>query len=311
MAPDGRSLITAVGLNQRSVWIRDRSGERQISLEGHASQPRFSPDGNTLFYVVENAGVSELWSADLSTGRTEALLPGFPLGAGGITRLYDVSPDGRHVVVHAPDRDGRPRLWLAPVNRRTAPQFIPNIEGDSPVFAPSGEIYFRRPEGSYGYAYRVRPDGGGLTRVNEYPVISTGGISRDGKWLIVYARYTRPGREPEGATMAFPLDGGPGIRLFGPSSLSPLHWSHDGRLLFWSAASSSYGGAGKTYVAPLPAGKMWPDLPPHGIDAEADIEKLPGVLTIDAPDATPGPAADTYAFSRERIQRNLYSIPLP
>lgn len=54
-------------------------------------------------------------------------------------------------------------------------------------------------------AYRVRPDGSALIKASDYPVIATNGISQDGKWLVVYARYTRPGQEPEGATMAFPL----------------------------------------------------------------------------------------------------------
>jgi eukaryotic-like serine/threonine-protein kinase len=312
MASDGRALITAVGLDQRSVWIRDSSGERQISLEGHASQATFSPDGKTLFYVVETAGAYELWYADVSSGRTEALLPGFPLGGGGIHQLYDVSPDGRQVLVHAVDHDGKQRLWLAPVNRRSPPTPIPNVEGDSPVFAPNGDIYFRGREGSYGYAYRVRQDGSGLTKVIDYPVITTNGISQDGKWLIAYARYTRPGQEPEGATMAFPLEGGPGIRIFGPSSLTPLAWSKDGRQLYLSTTSSSYGGAaGNTYVIPLVHGKMWPDLPPHGFAQDSDIAKLPGVRAIDATDAKPGPSPDVYTFSRERIQRNLYRIPLP
>jgi Tol biopolymer transport system component len=311
MAPDGRSLITAVGLNQQAVWIRDGSGERQISLEGHASEPRFSPDGKTLFYIIENAGSFELWSADVSSGRTQALLPGFLLGSGG-HQIYDVSPDGRQVVVYALDREGKERLWLAPVNRRSPPTPIPNVEGDSPLFAPSGEIYFRAREGSYGYAFRVRPDGSGLTKAIEYPVITTNGISHDGKWLVVYARYTRPSQEPEGATMAFPLAGGPGIRVFGPGSLTPLKWSRDGRALFMSTASQSYGGTvGKTYVVPLAAGAMWPELPQHGFAADSDITKLPGVRTIDETDATPGPSGDVYAFSRERIQRNLYRIPLP
>ena len=37
MAPDGKTLVTAVGLMQRSVWIHDARGDRQISLEGFAS----------------------------------------------------------------------------------------------------------------------------------------------------------------------------------------------------------------------------------------------------------------------------------
>jgi eukaryotic-like serine/threonine-protein kinase len=312
MAPDGRSLITAVGLSQRAAWIRDSSGERQISLEGHASEPRFSPDGQTLFYILQNAGASELWSADVASGRTQAVLPGFRLGAGGVHQLYDISPDGRQVIVHSVDDAGKERLWLAPVNRRSPPTQIPNVEGDSPVFAPTGEIYFRGREGSYGYAYRVRPDGSGLTKAFDYPVITTNGISQDGNWLVVYARYTRPGQEPEGATMAFPLAGGPGIRIIGPSSLIPLKWSRDGRWLFVSTATSSYGGMdGKTYVIPLAAGKMWPELPQHGFAVDSDIGKIPNVRTLDVADAVPGPSAEVYAFSRERIQRNLYRIPLP
>src|SRR5579859_6472366 len=33
MAPDGRSLITAVALSNTALWIHDRKGERQVSLE--------------------------------------------------------------------------------------------------------------------------------------------------------------------------------------------------------------------------------------------------------------------------------------
>ncbi|HZM63031.1 MAG TPA: protein kinase [Vicinamibacterales bacterium] len=312
IAPDGRSLVTAVGLHQKAVWLRDASGERQISIEGLASQPIFSPDGKTLFYVVENAGEFELWTADVASGRTEPLLPRFPLGDGGISRLYDVSPDGRHVVVYAIDADGKSRLWLAPVNRRTAPQPIPNIEGDGPLFSPTGEIYFRAREGTYGYAYRVRPDGSGLSKVSDYPVIMTQSMSPDGKWLIVYARYTRPGEEPVGATMAVPVGGGTGLRLFGPTNGNAVKWSRDRQQLFVSIAPNSYsGGVGETFVVPLTARAMLPELPPHGFAADSDISKLRGVRVIDSPDATPGLSTDVYAFSRERIQRNLYRIPLP
>ena len=35
------------------------------------------------------------------------------------------------------------------------------------------------------------------------------------------------------------------------------------------------------------------------------------VVPLEVSDAVPGPSAEVYAFSRERIQRNLYRIPLP
>src|SRR5262245_17685162 len=50
MAPDGSSFITAVGLNQSSVWVHDPKRDRQVSLEGDAYQPKFTPDGKRLLY---------------------------------------------------------------------------------------------------------------------------------------------------------------------------------------------------------------------------------------------------------------------
>src|SRR5207247_994723 len=48
MAPDGRSFVTAVGGKQSSVWVHDSRGDRQVSLEGYAYEPKFTPDGKKL-----------------------------------------------------------------------------------------------------------------------------------------------------------------------------------------------------------------------------------------------------------------------
>ena len=63
MAPDGRSFITAVGLTQSSVWVHDDGGDRQVSLEGYALAPKFTPDGKRLLVSWHNF---ELDSALLS-----------------------------------------------------------------------------------------------------------------------------------------------------------------------------------------------------------------------------------------------------
>ncbi len=42
MAPDGRSFVTAVALQNTSVWVHDARGEHQISLEGNAALTRSS-----------------------------------------------------------------------------------------------------------------------------------------------------------------------------------------------------------------------------------------------------------------------------
>jgi Tol biopolymer transport system component len=309
MAPDGRSFITAVGLEQKGVWVHDSRGERQISVEGRASEPRFSPDGKTLFFVAQKGASAELWFADVDSGRAEPLLPNFDLVSGNISRLYDISPDGRQVVVHARDAEGKDRIWIAPLNRRSPPRQIPNAEGDGPLFGPDGKIYFRAREGTYGFAYHVREDGSDLRKAIDYPVISTEAISPDGKWLIVYGRYARAGEEPIGATLALPLDGGPAVHVFRPDS-SP-RWTRDGKFMFFVESSTSYSGSsGRALVIPLPAGQVWPALPADTLQAESDLAKRPGVRTIDAVSVVPGSTADVYAFSRETIQRNLYRIPV-
>src|SRR5260370_30116307 len=116
MAPDGRSFITAVGLAQSSIWLHDGAGDRQISLEGYAVAPKFTPDGKRLLYQVRKGAASELWVAELDSGRSEPLLPGFAvaLRGAGAEGSYDISPDGRQVVVTSPDSVGKLRLWLAP-----------------------------------------------------------------------------------------------------------------------------------------------------------------------------------------------------
>jgi eukaryotic-like serine/threonine-protein kinase len=310
IAPDGGSFITAVGLKRRSVWVHDSTGERAISLEGYAHKPKFTPDGAKLLYVVlKGASLDrgELWIADLSSGLSEPLLPGFPIGIGGTATArapYDISPDGQRVVVETLDAAGKSRLWLAPLDRRSPPRQIPNVEGDGPLFGASDEILFRAREGDYGFAYRVRTDGSGLRKASEHPVIETMGISPNGQWLIVYAR---PSKEEAGAALALPLEGGSPIQIYG--SGIPLQWSPDARLLFLSIPRGSPDGS--TYVVPLRSGQVFPAIPARGFRSAAEIAALPGVRVIGDLDVAPGASLDRYAFSRETVQRNLYRIPLP
>jgi hypothetical protein len=162
------------------------------------------------------------------------------------------------------------------------------------------------------HGFIAEDNGTGLRKAIEYPVIETRGISRDGEWLVVYARYGPPGTEPVSATMAFPLTGGPGIRILSPSGTEPAKWSGDGKFLFLSSSSNFYSGsAGRTYVIPLRAGQVWPEIPAGGFQTDEDIAKLPGADIINAPDVAPGPTSEIYAFSRDTIQRNLYRIPVP
>jgi Tol biopolymer transport system component len=121
MFPDGRSFVTSVALKQSVVLVHDASGDRQISMEGYSYDPKFTPDGKQLCYRILKGGLTsydpgELHIMELDTGHHEPLLPGLTI-SGGPGLAYQISPDGRQVVAVAEDREGKPRLWLAALDR--------------------------------------------------------------------------------------------------------------------------------------------------------------------------------------------------
>src|ERR1022692_3286680 len=187
MAPDGRSFVTAVGLTQSSIWLHDGRGDRPISLEGYAFRPKFTPDGKRLLYLVRKAASSELWVAELDSGRSEPLLPGFEIAKArpGSQGGYDISPDGGQVVVASPDSGGKSRLWLAPLDRRSPPRQIPNIEGEQPVFGATGEVFFRRVEGTSAFLYRVKQDGGEQRKAIDLPVVDRKSTRLNSSHLVI------------------------------------------------------------------------------------------------------------------------------
>ena len=314
MAPDGGSLITAVGSRQSSVWVHDSTGQRQMSLEGFSYDPRFTTDGKRLCYRVLKGAVpttapSELRVIDLDSGREESLLPGFTI-IGIPRRTYDVSRDSQQVVVSALDHEGKHRLWLAPFDRRSPPRQIPGVEGDEPLFGPKGEIVFRASEGSHTFAYRVREDGTGLQKVIDQPVATLYSISPDSQWLAVKLIET------QGSTTAFVrLVQKSNVRIIASGEFNlndiDVRWSEDARAIYiTSQITEEPGASGRTYAIPLPRGQALPEMPARGFQSERDITKLPGAVLLDEFDC-PGPTPDIYAFVRTTVQRNLFRVPLP
>ncbi len=303
MATDGRSFITAVGLTQSSIWLHDSSGDRQISLEGHAFDPKFTPDGKRLLYQVRKGTSSELWVAELDSGRSEPLLPGLALSTPGDGAVggYDISADGRQIVLESPDSGGKVRLWLSPLDRRSPPRQIPNVEGEKPLFGATGEVFFRRLEGTSAFLYRVQQDGAELRKALDLSVVGMLGASADRNWLVV-------GTHASGGNSIFRVDGGAPVKtqLLGPITLG---WSGDRKHLFVQERGRN--GVDKAYVFPLAPGQIVPESILHGLPSEQEILKLPGVRMIAVEDVVPGLTAEIYAYRRESVQRNLYRVPLP
>ena len=312
MAPDGRSFVTSVSLQGASLWLHDANGDRQISLEGNAATPAFTPDGAKLLYrlVKEQPNefeyyrdLGEVMIADLKSGRSEPLVPAFSV------LTFDISRDGRQVAMEAPDSAGTARLWLAPLDRSSPPRQIPGVEGGSPHFGPGDEIFFRHNEGastaagSLGFIYCVRPDGSGLRKALDQPVNQfnyPSPVSPDGRWVMAWAPL--PGNGPADF-QAFSLDGKPPISLHGTRGQA-LNWAAGGVLI----TSSSFT---KAFFVPLPPGQALPRLPAGGFHSDEDIARLPGVREIGERQVVLGPSRNIYAFYRGVTQRNLYRVPVP
>ena len=304
MAPDGRSLVTAVALESSTLWIHDARGERQISvLEGNAASPKFAPDGKKLYYRIVKAvqifgtkrDPGELWVADVESGHSERVAPGFqPLE-------YDISRDGEQVAMEIQDTEGKAHLWLAPVDRSSPPRQLPSIEGQKPLFGPDGDIFFRQVEGPSSFVYRVRLDGTGLRKALPQPAFYADDISPDGQWIRIWGPL--PGKVSS-VVQLLPLDRGRPV-LIGSNTM--VQWSSSGDSMWVSAGVVP---DGRTYIVPLPRGKGLPRIPEGGFHSEEEVAALPGARILDA-EGTPGPSLDVYAFERHTIQRNLYRIPIP
>jgi hypothetical protein len=295
ISPDGRSLVTAVAVQNSTLWIHDAKGERQISLEGNGRNPKFSPDGKKLCYLFVKEATSkfawfknpgELRATDLESGRSESVLRGFEV------QDYDVSRDGKQVVLAIMDKERKAQLWFAQMDRSLPPVQIPKVEGVQPRFGPDGDIFFRHGAS----AYRIHPDGTGLRKAFEEPIYLQWSISPDGRWIIGFAPINGNGNP---AMQAFSLQGQRPILIGGAFAF--LTWSQDAR-------SALLGGS---YSVPLAAGEIFPPIPAGGFHSDEEIARLPGARRIGESGLVMGPSSEVYAFSRSTIQRNLYRIPLP
>jgi Tol biopolymer transport system component len=308
LSRDGRFLISSVGLSQSSVWIHDTGGERQISSEGSGFTPRFSADGQKLYYLV-GSGASmdftsgELWLTELGSGRNERLLPGFNISH------YDISQDGKRVVFSAPDRDGKSHVWIASLDRRRPPRQILLANDDLARFGPDNDLIFRSVEGNLNYLYRSKEDGSGRQKIVSQPILALQNLSPDGKWAIVWTAVPERDSSNTSALLAYPISGGPALRICDRCS---LNWSSDGKYLYLllSGGASSMT-QGLTFHVPLPNGKIFPRLPPTGIRSKGDAEAIPGAKVFAANLVVAGPAPSIYAFTKESVHRNLYRIPTP
>jgi eukaryotic-like serine/threonine-protein kinase len=302
IAPDGRSLITSVGGEERSVWVHDREGERQVSTEGYAYNPELSQDGNFVFYLSAHNGTDEqeggeLWMSDVHSGQVTTVLPGVAISS------FSLSPDGKRVVYDVRDKEGKYSLWLASLDRSLTPREIAN-SGDSPIYGSSGRIYFQAAEESGDYLYRMNEDGSKRQKIYSEPIRDLTAVSPDER-LVAIGR--RDPHEDRYIFEAVPVNGGPAVRIC--SMWCGLQWAGDGKSMYLFVASAKGDLQWRTFIIPLSPGSDLPVLPASGIRSEKDLPNRATLQVVEGA-TKPGATGSVYCFSKNSAHYNLYRIPI-
>ena len=305
--PDGSSFLTSVGAGQSTLWVHDSRGDQQVTSEGYAYLPSFSPDGKKLYYLVRSRASrhfvsGELWVAHLETGRRERLLPDF------LIQHYDVAPDGNRVVFVRTDEAGRFPVWLATLDGRSPPRLLASLDSVRCLFGANGGVFFVGGEEESMFLHRIQEDGTALRKVVPDPVNFLYDVSPDGKWLAVWMSVS-------GDVALYPVEGGSPVTICSGCGTAggeqrgvtpPLvTWAPDQRVVYL------HGFRGQTYAVPLRPGEILPPLPESGLASMTDFAGLPGARLLPEPRAFAGPAPSLYAFPRIAAQRNIYRISVP
>jgi Tol biopolymer transport system component len=294
--PDGKSLIASEGVWQSSVSMHDAAGNHAVSLEGSADEPRLSPDGKRLYYLLRKSNsseVRELWRRDLLSGKADPVLTGQHIVD------YDVSRDEARVAFTVRTGD-EAQIFLAASDRSSPPRLV--VRGGDEVSLAAGQVFFRQLGGKSDYLARVREDGSGLNRILDTKVAEILGVSPDGEWA------TATGSFPEYGTWAVSVRDRVQRRICsGPCA---VQWSADGKYMYVSLATRSEpGSTAHTYIVPIPHGAGLFDWPKSGMDSAGD-EQLAGIQWIPWGNIAPGPDPQTYAFTNAGFHWNLFRIPL-
>ena len=290
VAPDGRSLVTSLGLGKQSLWIHDPAGDRRISSDT-AVAPWLSPDARRLYFLSGPAGgaPSELWRLDIGLGQREPLLQGVSIVD------YCISPDERQVVYSV--KHGEMQVWLAPLDHHSPPRLLAH-GADRPAIDRYGHVFYRLLGDQANYLYRIQQDGNQPQRMLDQPIVDILGVSPTGKWATLgLVRDT-------GGTTAI-VDLGSGKSLWTRAGYWPALWAPDGNALYLSVEQKQAPASGADAVLAV---KLAADAPPQipALPVANDATLLPH----SAEGFAPGPDPGTYVFTRTEQLQNIYRIPL-
>jgi dipeptidyl aminopeptidase/acylaminoacyl peptidase len=102
VSPDGRAVAydlrstdLAANKGSHAIWIAEGGKTRRLAIsDGGATNPRWAPDGKSLYFVSSRSGSDQIWRTDLA-GETATQVTHLPLDVD----TFRISPDGKTLVV--------------------------------------------------------------------------------------------------------------------------------------------------------------------------------------------------------------------
>ena len=282
-----------------------------MSSEGDAFFATFSSDGTKLFYL-KRAGqndVAELWSTELTSGRSDRVVPGYAIDATLLNYYasYAVTKDGDRVAFVKKDEKGISHLWIASTDHRSSPQQLASLESeDEPMFLPNGNLIYRASEGGKNYIYTRQQDGSGREKLLQEPILDLTTVSPDGRWIMVFQKDDKDKDHPY-RTVVYPNGGGRPEVVCVSCNLS---WSVDGKyVLLQFGPILGPDPYTQTYLSPLSGERGLPELPPEGLSGPEDLKKWNRVIVLPrGVDSVVGP--ENYSYTVTNVRRNIYRIPI-
>ncbi len=309
--PGGRSVLTALGTRESSLWIPQANSDRILVNEGELlgwrleeeSPPSFSPDGKFIYYLArqQTGAPPELWRVEVSSAKKEAVFPGVSM------QNYDLSPDGKEILYTEKLSPGITELSIATLDRGAPVLRIPVSGVFIPRFGPRDKILVLRTEGNSNYLEQMNRDGSGLRRVIAQPIVDELCFSPLRDWVVTGVAVH--GAPP--LIAAFSLGGDDPPREF--CSEPPCYpvWSTDGKWLLLGVEKGSGGNPARSLAIPIAPGKTLPDLPAGGILPDTDPKALPGSFYINHQGFIRGSSPSRYAYLDNGVHRNIYRVTLP
>jgi Tol biopolymer transport system component len=314
ITPDGKYLITSMGLQQASIWLREGKSDRALTSEGFAMLPTISPSGDRIFYLMRNSSpgfaTGELWFLNLMTGEKRPVIPG------RIMANYSLCADGRKVVFTTAENSPNDGVWIADLTQPSAPRQLTHGKEFRAFCGAPGEVIYMS-QGEVRHLYRIKEDGTGNEQIVPDAVSYLISVSPDGDWAVAtlpqapnmdgmraFFFSTRTDKRFMICDNGCTLGGGPN------RSRAPLiNWGIDGKQIFVSMnyfGTRTNSSVALPYRSGVPLETLWP----KGLKTEKDIPTNPGAKVMDEADTFPTLSSSSYLFWKKTTLSNLYRLPL-